>query len=1042
MSKSRWKWISKFFLAAFQIILVILFFIFVIAAIANKDYIQALILCFLIALVAPRSSGLLWSVAPIELGLLTKSFIVGSLFIITLLLSTGYPVALNESQKLQWKSEAEVNQTPRVLKTKEEAEQRAKEYIAPFPEWDVVSAQDNPSDSKNNKWYIVDYVRYMADAKRYYFGGRIVLNSADGTRLSDTQKLKQFYAQNGYEEEPTEIDRETKAYELSAPLKAEVTTKQSVVLVTFIAPFIWFTVKKKGFRIGPIDLVFGVASLIQFLIMLYIILFTRDQFNAIFLITSLIGTATSWVTIKVNLKPSLESSSQDIKIIKPGELPNFSKVGGMQKVKDELKRTVGFIVSQNKTAQQYDINFNGVLLFGPPGVGKTYLAQATAGEFNLNFMSIKVSDLLSMWYGQSANNVQDIFNKALKNAPCLLFFDEFDSVAGERGEVTTGEESTRVVNQLLRSLEEVRRHRGKVIVFAATNNKSDLDEAVIRSGRFDKHIYIPLPDKDARISILINKLKGKPTDRNINIPLLSDKTEGMSSADITSLVDKAILNLFDNISTGDANVGLLDQKQLLNAVENFRDRQKPNIKKLDWNDLILQPEIISELKRLVHLIENPDVTQTLGIDPPKGILLYGPPGTGKTTIAKVIANQANASFFPITQADIMSKWVGESEKNIKKIFEEARKYKPSIIFIDEIDAIVGKRGDGDTYGDKTVNQILQEIDGVQDMNFVFIIGATNNPKKIDPALLRGGRLSTQLEIPLPGTVELTRLYSLFLRKATLSKTFAIEKIAALSHGYSGADVKEICNRALLDSLSKDGPQTSELTQERIEEAIKTYKKNAQVYQVPEFISSSGRYIQSSIQDIARDARPSVVIIFNKDEKGKMKSLGSGIVINESGLIATNFHVVENASSLEIELIDGTICTVMKIMGINIKKDIALLQIESDTKLVPAKLGDSEKLSIGEKVVAIGNPNGLSYTVSDGIISSFRIMEGNKLIQITAPISSGSSGGPIFNMKQEVIGISVAVMKEGQNLNFAIPSNILKSLLSQKKELPFTSLQVK
>ena len=749
---------------------------------------------------------------------------------------------------------------------------------------------------------------------------------------------------------------------------------------------------------------------------------------------------TSWVTIKVNLKPSLETSDQDLKVISPKELPNFSKVGGMQKVKEELKRTVGFIISQSKTAQQYDVNFNGVLLYGPRGVGKTYLAQATAGEFGLNFLSVKVSDLMSMWYGQSANNVQEIFKKALKHTPCLLFFDEFDSVAGERGEVTTSEESTRVVNQLLRSLEEIRQYRGKVIVFAATNNKSDLDEAVIRSGRFDKHIFIPLPDKDARASIFANKLKGKPTDQQIDILSLADKTEGMSSADITALVDKAVLNLFDNSVSGEAKIQPLDQKQLLYAVENFRDKQKPNIKKLNWDELILQPEIVSELKRLVHLIENPDATQSLGIDPPKGILLYGPPGTGKTTIAKVIANQANASLFSITQADIISKWVGESEKNIKKIFDEARKYKPSIIFIDEIDAIVSKRGDGDTYGDKTVNQILQEIDGVQDTNFVFVIGATNNPKKIDSALLRGGRLSTQLEIPLPGNAELIQLFSLYLKKAVTSNTFDMKKLASISRGYSGADIKEVCNRALLDTLSNNKSQPTNLTQEGIEAAIKTYKKNAQVYQVPDFFGASGKYSSSSIQDIAQESRPSVVIIFNKDAKGKVKSLGSGIIVSETGLIVTNFHVVENAVSLDIELIDGTKYPVLKIMGVNSKEDLAVIQISSGNKLIPAKLGDSEGLMVGEKIVAIGNPSGLSYTVSDGIISSFRIMEGNKIIQITAPISSGSSGGPIFNMKQEVIGVSVAVMKEGQNLNFAIPSNSVKLLLSQQKELPFSSLQ--
>lgn len=208
----------------------IILFIFVIAAISNKDYIQSLIICFLIALIAPRSSALLWSVLPFELGLITKSFIVGVMLFVTLLLSTSYPSALSESQKLKWKSDTDIDLTPRTLKTKEEAEQRAKEYISTIPEWDVVSAQDSPPNSEGNKWYIIDYVRYIADEKRYYFGGRIVLNSKNGTRVSDPQTLKQFYARSGYEEEPVEIDKETKAYELSAPAKAEATTKQSIVL--------------------------------------------------------------------------------------------------------------------------------------------------------------------------------------------------------------------------------------------------------------------------------------------------------------------------------------------------------------------------------------------------------------------------------------------------------------------------------------------------------------------------------------------------------------------------------------------------------------------------------------------------------------------------------------------------------------------------------------------------------------------------------------------------------------------------------------------
>ena len=256
---------------------------------------------------------------------------------------------------------------------------------------------------------------------------------------------------------------------------------------------------------------------------------------------------------------------------------------------------------------------------------------------------------------------------------------------------------------------------------------------------------------------------------------------------------------------------------------------------MGWSDLILQGEVITELKRLVKIVENPDITRKLGIEPPKGILLYGPPGTGKTTIAKVIASEANASFFSISPAEVYSKWLGESERNVTKIFEEARKYKPSIIFIDEIDALLGKRGgEGAVWADKIVNLILQEIDGIKDTAYVFIIGATNAPDLVDPALLRGERLSTQIEIPLPGKPEREKLFSLFLYKTPKASDVDGGGLADLTEGYSGADIKEICHRAILDMFDRSEDKTPEVTQEDLRRSIQKYGKASAIYRVPDY----------------------------------------------------------------------------------------------------------------------------------------------------------------------------------------------------------------
>ena len=265
-------------------------------------------------------------------------------------------------------------------------------------------------------------------------------------------------------------------------------------------------------------------------------------------------------------------------------------------------------------------------------------------------------------------------------------------------------------------------------------------------------------------------------------------------------------------------------------------RQKMPLRKLTWSDLIVPQEVLADLKRLARLIEHPEVTSQLGIDPPKGVLLYGPPGTGKTTIAKVIADEVKASFYCISQADIFAKWMGETEHHIQKIFEEARNNLPSIIFIDEIEALMSKRGSHESgfWADKAVSQILQEIDGMQDSSHLFVIGATNMPDQVDPALLRGGRLSTQIEIPLPGRPEREKLFSLYLKTVKKAEDVRIPELMDLSEDLSGADIKEICQRTILEIFEAGQNKTLVVQQKDLITAIQKYQKSSRVYRVPDY----------------------------------------------------------------------------------------------------------------------------------------------------------------------------------------------------------------
>ena len=490
----------------------------------------------------------------------------------------------------------------------------------------------------------------------------------------------------------------------------------------------------------------------------------------------------------------------------------FADVGGMEKLKQEIRDTVGLMLEHPDDAERYGIDWNGILLHGPPGVGKTFIAKAIAGEYGMSLIHVSTGDLVGAQQGQSAKNIAKAFETAERNQPCLLFFDEFDSVAQRRGD-TPDQESRRTVNQLLTSLEAHRDQRA-LLVMAATNSIEHLDPAVIRPGRFDRHIRIDLPDAPAREAIFRVELDDRPAAGDIDLETLVRRTEGMTPAAIAKVVDVAALEVFREAARTGERLELRTEN-LLSALESLGGQDRPTVEHWTWDSIILAPEIEAQLRQLQAIIEDPETARRYGIDPPTGLLLAGPPGTGKTTVAEVLAAQARCSFYPVSGADVMSKWVGESEGNVRRLFERARENRPSIIFIDEIDAIAGRRGSVEVH-DSHVNQLLAEIDGVSGQRGVFVIGATNRPDQIDPAMLRGGRLSRTIVLGLPDAAG--RLALLELQTARMPTVdVSLAALAERTDGMSPADLKALCQEAGLAAMARGGQ--SGVTQADFDQAL-------------------------------------------------------------------------------------------------------------------------------------------------------------------------------------------------------------------------------
>jgi transitional endoplasmic reticulum ATPase len=491
----------------------------------------------------------------------------------------------------------------------------------------------------------------------------------------------------------------------------------------------------------------------------------------------------------------------------------YENVGGLRAEVQRVREMIELPMKHPEVFQKLGIEPpKGVLLHGPPGTGKTLIAKAVANESGANFLSIAGPEIMSKYYGESEQRLREIFEDAQKAAPSIIFIDEIDSIAPKRGEVT-GEVERRVVAQLLAMMDGLK-ERGQVVVIGATNRVEAIDPALRRPGRFDREIEIGVPDRDGRVEILQIHVRNMPVAEDVNLEGLADRTHGFVGADINALCKEAAMRALrrylPDLTTEDdipqeiidkMAVTSLDFEEALKEIEPSAMREVlVELPKVNWKDVgglgPLQQELIEAIE---WPLKEPERFRQMGIRPPKGILLYGPPGTGKTMIAQAVANETNANFISVRGPQMLSKWVGESEKAIREIFRKARQVSPCIVFFDELDSIAPLRGldEGTRVTERVVNQLLSEMDGLEALKDVVVIAATNRPDILDPALLRSGRFDRLLMVGPPdeeGRLEILKIHT---ARIPHEKDVDLEELAEVTEGYVGSDLESLCREAAM-----------------------------------------------------------------------------------------------------------------------------------------------------------------------------------------------------------------------------------------------------
>jgi len=511
--------------------------------------------------------------------------------------------------------------------------------------------------------------------------------------------------------------------------------------------------------------------------------------------------------------------------VKEGEtgLPRvtWEDIGDLEEAKQKIREIVEWPMRHPELFQRLGIEPpKGILLYGPPGNGKTLLARALANEIGAYFITINGPEIMSKFYGESEQRLREIFQEAEKNAPSIIFIDEIDAIAPKREEVT-GEVEKRVVAQLLTLMDGIK-GREKVIVIGATNRLEAIDPALRRPGRFDREIEIKPPDTKGRKEILQVHTRNMPLAEDVDIDKLAEITYGYTGADLAALAKEAAITALrrfiqeKKINLEQQTVPAEILKELKVTMRDFLDAMKTiqptllrevyvEVPKVRWSDIGGLDNVKQQLREAAEWpLRFPELFERSGITPPKGILLFGPPGTGKTMLAKAVATESGANFIAVRGPEILSKWVGESEKAIREIFRKARQAAPTVIFFDEIDAIAPIRGYTHDSGvtERIINQLLAEMDGIVPLNKVVVIAATNRPDILDPALLRPGRFDRLIYVPPPDKSARVEILKVHTRSVPLAEDVSLEEIAEKTEGYTGADLEALVREATINAMRK------------------------------------------------------------------------------------------------------------------------------------------------------------------------------------------------------------------------------------------------
>ncbi len=517
------------------------------------------------------------------------------------------------------------------------------------------------------------------------------------------------------------------------------------------------------------------------------------------------------VRVTRNTEVTVRAEPVSESLVRIGDV-HYEDIGGLKNEKERIREMVELPIRYPELFERLGIDPpKGVLLYGAPGTGKTLLAKAVANESDAHFIDISGPQLVSKFVGESEERLREIFNEAKEKAPTIIFMDEIDAIAPNREEATN-EVERRMVSQLL-TLMDGMGSRGQVIVIGATNRPNAVDPALRRPGRFDREIEIGVPDRNSRKEILQIHTRSMPLTEDVSIDELANITHGYTGADLAALAREAAMSSLRRIMPkivdkrsipneilATLSVSRQDFFDALNGIQPSALREvfieRPNV---HWSDVGGLEHIKDELKEAVELpFKNPEVFEKIGIRPIRGLILVGPPGTGKTLLAKAVATEREANFISIKGPELLSKYVGESEKAVREIFRKAKMSAPCIIFMDEIDSIASTRGNDNPdsmVSERVVDTLLTELDGMQELKNVIVIGATNRPDILDPALLRPGRFDKIIEIPMPDEQTRYEIFKVHTKRMPLAKNVKLEELAAMTEGYTGAEIENVVREA-------------------------------------------------------------------------------------------------------------------------------------------------------------------------------------------------------------------------------------------------------